>query len=110
VRRYVNEEVRFQQLLRGWAVPSEPHRSLPVRARLEDIQSLSDAIWKADQQKRELEKGLRARQITQEKALAVLATARREAADWRISWRKRNSVSAGSRRLWWHCLTDVLAG
>jgi SAM-dependent methyltransferase len=42
VRRYVNEEVRFQQLVCGRPAPVllSLHRSLPVRERLEDIQSL----------------------------------------------------------------------
>jgi hypothetical protein len=42
VRRYVNEEARFQQLVCGRPAPVllSLHRSLPVRERLEDIQSL----------------------------------------------------------------------
>ena len=57
MRRYVNEEARFQQLVCGWPEPVllSLRRTLRVRTRLEDIQSLSNAISKADQHKRELE-------------------------------------------------------
>jgi hypothetical protein len=57
------------------------HRSLPVRARLEGSECLSNAISKADHQKRELEESLRASQIE----AADLAD-KLEKAERRLGW------------------------